>query len=58
MTMEELEEQMNEAQVNLKKVEVLHEKAQGTAHMVSNSTLKWRQKFGLLMRAADGLARL
>jgi len=34
--MEELEEQMNETQVNLKKVEVLHKKAQGTAHMVSN----------------------
>ncbi|TVY48837.1 hypothetical protein LOCC1_G001672 [Lachnellula occidentalis] len=34
--MEELEEQMNEAQVNLKKVEVLHEKAQGTAHMLTD----------------------
>ncbi|TVY57550.1 hypothetical protein LCER1_G002864 [Lachnellula cervina] len=35
-TVEELEEQMNEAQVNLKKVEVLHKKAQGTAHMLTD----------------------
>ena len=55
-TMEEFEEQMNEAQVNLKKVEVLHEKAQGTAHMVSNCILKWQCKTSLLIEAADGLA--
>lgn len=34
-TIEELEEQMHEAQVNLKKVDILHKRAQGTAQLVS-----------------------
>lgn len=34
-TIEELEEQMHEAQVNLKKADVLHKRAQGTAQLVS-----------------------
>jgi len=34
-TIEELGEQMDETQVNLKKVEILHRRAQGTAHLVS-----------------------
>jgi hypothetical protein len=33
-TIEELEEQMHEAQVNLKKADVLHKRAQGTAQLV------------------------
>jgi hypothetical protein len=33
-TIEELEEQMHEAQVNLKKAEVLHKRAKGTAQLV------------------------
>jgi len=35
-TIEELEEQMHEAQVNLKKVDVLHRRAQGTAQLLSD----------------------
>jgi hypothetical protein len=31
---EELEEQMHEAQVNLKKADILHKRAQGTAQLV------------------------
>jgi len=34
-TCEELEEQMHEAQVNIKKAEILHKRAQGTAQLVS-----------------------
>lgn len=34
MIIDEFGEQMHEAQVNLKKVEVLHKRAQGTAHLV------------------------
>lgn len=34
-TIEELGEQMHEAQVNLKKVDILHKRAQGTAQLVS-----------------------
>jgi hypothetical protein len=33
-TAEEIEEQMHEAQVNLKKADVLHKRAQGTAQLV------------------------
>ncbi|KAF4635972.1 hypothetical protein G7Y89_g2100 [Cudoniella acicularis] len=36
ITMEELEEQMHEAQVNLKKADVLHKRAQGTAQLLSD----------------------
>ncbi|TVY81366.1 Serine/threonine-protein kinase dkf-1 [Lachnellula suecica] len=36
ITIEEIEEQMNEVQQNLKKVEALHKKAQGTAHLLSD----------------------
>lgn len=34
-TMEELEEQMHEANANLKKTDVLHKRAQGTTELVS-----------------------
>ncbi|KAH8651810.1 hypothetical protein BGZ60DRAFT_420312 [Tricladium varicosporioides] len=36
LTNEELEEQMHEAQVNLKKVDILHKRAQGTAQLLSD----------------------
>jgi hypothetical protein len=39
-TIEELEEQTQEAQVNLNKVKILHKRAQGTADLVSRKTLK------------------
>ncbi|KAE8443567.1 hypothetical protein EG329_001729 [Mollisiaceae sp. DMI_Dod_QoI] len=35
-TIEELEEQMHEAQVNLKKADILHKRAQGTAQLLSD----------------------
>jgi hypothetical protein len=35
LTSEELEEQMHEVQVNLKKADILHKRAQGTAQLVS-----------------------
>ena len=39
-TVEELQEQMHEAQVNLKKVDVLYKRAQGTAQLVRAIALK------------------
>jgi hypothetical protein len=43
-TIEEFEEQMYEAQVNMKKAEILHKRAQGTAHLVSDKARRnvWR----------------
>jgi hypothetical protein len=38
-TIDELEEQMHEAQVNLKKVDILHKRAQGTAQLVSIASM-------------------
>lgn len=45
-TIEELEEQMHEAQVNLKKVDILHKRAHGTAQLVS-LILKYSASRGL-----------
>jgi len=39
-TVDELEEQMHEAQVNLKKADILHKRAQGTAQLVSTHNLR------------------
>jgi hypothetical protein len=39
-TIQELEEQMQEAQVNLNKVKILHKRARGTADLVSTRILK------------------
>lgn len=36
---DELEEQMHEAEVNLKKADVLHKRAQGTAQLVRSTSL-------------------
>ena len=38
-TIDEFEEQMHEAQVNLKKADVLHKRAQGTAQLVETPLL-------------------
>lgn len=40
-TIDEFEEQMHEAQVNLKKVDVLHKRAQGTAQLVETPSFIW-----------------
>lgn len=43
MTIEELEEQMHEVQVNLKKADILHKRAQGTAQLVRYSARVFAQ---------------
>jgi hypothetical protein len=40
-TIDEFEEQMHEAQVNLKKADVLHKRAQGTAQLVETPCFIW-----------------